>query len=59
MVPKDVIFVIDVSGSMIGTKIKQVKWQSQLHIKLMDHQRLFKKETRNFLKYDNMLLELM
>lgn len=24
MVPKDVIFVIDVSGSMIGTKIKQV-----------------------------------
>lgn len=26
MVPKDVIFVIDVSGSMIGTKIKQVKW---------------------------------
>lgn len=31
MVPKDVIFVIDVSGSMIGTKIKQVKWT-----KLMD-----------------------
>lgn len=26
VVPKDVIFVIDVSGSMIGTKIKQVKW---------------------------------
>ena len=25
VVPKDVIFVIDVSGSMIGTKIKQVK----------------------------------
>lgn len=24
MVPKDVIFVIDISGSMIGTKIKQV-----------------------------------
>lgn len=24
VVPKDVIFVIDVSGSMIGTKIKQV-----------------------------------
>lgn len=31
MVPKDVIFVIDVSGSMIGTKIKQVKW-----VNLMD-----------------------
>lgn len=26
VVPKDVIFVIDVSGSMIGTKIKQVTW---------------------------------
>lgn len=26
VVPKDVIFVIDVSGSMIGTKIKQVEW---------------------------------
>lgn len=25
VVPKDVIFVIDVSGSMIGTKIKQVQ----------------------------------
>lgn len=24
VVPKDVIFVIDISGSMIGTKIKQV-----------------------------------
>ena len=28
VVPKDVIFVIDVSGSMIGTKIKQVKLRS-------------------------------
>lgn len=26
VVPKDVIFVIDVSGSMVGTKIKQVTW---------------------------------
>lgn len=30
MVPKDVIFVIDISGSMIGTKIKQVKCSSSL-----------------------------
>lgn len=30
MVPKDVIFVIDVSGSMIGTKIRQVKWTNTL-----------------------------
>lgn len=30
VVPKDVIFVIDVSGSMIGTKIKQVKWACTL-----------------------------
>lgn len=30
VVPKDVIFVIDISGSMIGTKIKQVKWTSIL-----------------------------
>lgn len=30
MVPKDVIFVIDVSGSMIGTKIKQVKWSNPI-----------------------------
>lgn len=35
VVPKDVIFVIDVSGSMIGTKIKQVKWTN-----LMDSIRL-------------------
>lgn len=37
VVPKDVIFVIDVSGSMIGTKIKQVKWTpfSKLHGALM------------------------
>lgn len=27
VVPKDVIFVIDISGSMIGTKIKQVASQ--------------------------------
>lgn len=26
VVPKDIIFVIDVSSSMIGNKIKQVKW---------------------------------
>lgn len=26
VVPKDVIFVIDVSGSMIGTKIQQVMY---------------------------------
>lgn len=30
VVPKDVIFVIDISGSMIGTKIKQVKWSSYI-----------------------------
>lgn len=30
MVPKDVIFVIDVSGSMIGTKIKQVMWSNPI-----------------------------
>lgn len=30
VVPKDVIFVIDVSGSMIGTKIKQVTWTNSL-----------------------------
>lgn len=32
VVPKDVIFVIDVSGSMIGTKIKQVKWTSLIDL---------------------------
>lgn len=40
VVPKDVIFVIDVSGSMIGTKIKQVKWTSLidfLWLKLRKH----------------------
>lgn len=26
VIPKDVIFVIDISGSMIGTKLKQVMW---------------------------------
>lgn len=31
VVPKDVIFVIDVSGSMIGTKIKQVKWMNLMN----------------------------
>lgn len=36
VVPKDVIFVIDVSGSMIGTKIKQVKWMKRIKINMCD-----------------------
>lgn len=34
VVPKDVIFVIDISGSMIGTKIKQVKWSSSSNLEV-------------------------
>lgn len=34
VVPKDVIFVIDISGSMIGTKIKQVASQTPQNHKL-------------------------
>lgn len=36
VVPKDVIFVIDISGSMIGTKIKQVKWSFSLKSQVED-----------------------
>lgn len=54
VVPKDVIFVIDVSGSMIGTKIKQVKWTNPHGLTVANAnssnmRKLFSKDNMQFL----------